>query len=370
MCIAGITRTDLQSTLVALGLALVAPGCANDTTQGADVNGVDTRTSGTVGDVVSDSETGPVIDDDDFDGIPDDSDNCLGLFNPPQTDADGDGHGDPCDVDGPVTPADDADGDTIPDAADPFPADPNRPGVVKPFTVYAHTSDELYYVSIKQFEIIRVGDFAFPAGTTDPRMTDIAIDRYGVLYGIGFDAVYVINPMNAECWRLGSLPQEFNGLTLVPREVLGTTSDMLVGVSNIGGWWQVVLVPATPTAAARVTLTYVGAFGHGYTSSGDAFSIEGVGTFASVDTDTDDTDYLAPLDPVTGEVTGAVAALGGFEQVWGLAGWRGRVYAFDASGKVVVLDLQTGQVLNQVTTSHAWWGAGVRTVLDEEPATP
>ena len=362
---------------VAMTLALGVTGaCANDTTAPGvtgDATG-DTRTSDAtattatnVGDA-TETEGGPLIRDDDQDGVPDNVDNCLGLFNPFQGDSDHDGVGDQCEE---VTSApDDADGDGIPDLADPFPSDPLRPGMVQAFTVYAHTSTELFYISIKHFEVIKVGNFKFPSGTSDKQMTDIAIDRYGVMYGIGYDAVYVIHPTTAECWKLGSLPQSFNGLTLVPREILGTPNDMLVGMSLAGGWWKITLIPATATAAARVEVTYVGDYGQGYGSSGDAFSIEGIGTFASVDTDSNDTDFLAEIDPVTGAVKGTPTSLAGFTQVWGLAGWRGKVYAFDASGKVAVFDLQTHQILDQATTNHPWWGAGVRTVLDVEPATP
>jgi len=295
----------------------------------------------------------------DVDTIPDGVDNCVGLFNPDQADADGDGIGNVCDPEN-----DDRDGDAIPNLADPFPDDAARPGVVLTNTVYAHTASELYKFGVKgQLEVELIGAFDFPSGTLDGRMTDIAIDRYGVMWGIGFEDVFIIDPTTAECWRIASLPQSFNGLTLVPKGVLGTTSDALIGVALDGGWWRMELVHAG--GVTRVQTTPVGNYGSSWQSSGDAFSIEGVGTFASVDKGAGLPDQLVSVDPATGLVTSVVAALAGYTEVWGLAGWAGRVYAFDAGGDVLVIDLATGAVQAQVSTGKAWWGAGVRTVLDE-----
>ncbi len=56
----------------------------------------------------------PIPNDLDSDGIPDNFDDCPGVFNPDQTDTDGDNIGDACDP----TPQLDTDGDTIPDAQD------------------------------------------------------------------------------------------------------------------------------------------------------------------------------------------------------------------------------------------------------------
>jgi len=59
----------------------------------------------------------PCPGDSDGDGILDPSDNCPLVYNPDQTDTDGDGIGDPCD--------DDDDDDTVPDATDNCPLDAN-----------------------------------------------------------------------------------------------------------------------------------------------------------------------------------------------------------------------------------------------------
>jgi hypothetical protein len=293
----------------------------------------------------------------DFDEVPDLVDNCPGIFNPNQADSDGDGIGDLCD-----DVNDDTDGDGIPDENDPFPGDPSRPGRVNANTVYAHTSTELFYLGIKQLEIFRIGTFKFPSGTLDSRMTDIAVDRYGVLWGIGFEDVFIINPSTAEVWRMAALPQEFNGLTLIPRAVLGTERDVLVGISVAGGWWRLDLIQSGGTT--RVQTTLLGSFGSNWTSSGDAFSIEGVGTFASVKRGGMGNDQLVEVDPKTGLVTRVIAPLGSYNKVWGLAGWANRAYGFDEGGDIFEIDLSTGQTLSKRSSPHKWWGAGVKTILD------
>lgn len=298
--------------------------------------------------------------DDDFDGVDDGVDNCPGLFNPDQHDLDHDHIGDLCDA-----ALDDRDGDNVPDHADPFPDDAARPGVVNAATVYAHTSSELYFLEVKSGDVFLVDAFHWPSDAASTQMTDIAIDRFGVLYGVSFGDVFVIHPQTAQCWRLAPLPQEFNGLTHVPGAVVGQADDMLVGVSNAGGWWQLTLAPTVPPSAQqRVQITYLGAYGQGWSSSGDAFSIDGVGTFATVDNGAGE-DHLVRLDPVTGAVQADLAPLAGFYSVYGLAGWRGKAFGFDASGEVMVIDLASGAIVSHKDTGHAWWGAGVRTVLDD-----
>jgi hypothetical protein len=289
--------------------------------------------------------------------VPDDRDNCPGLFNPGQDDRDADGAGDACDATN-----DDTDGDRIPNTADPFPNDAARPGQAAPNTVYAHTAVELFRMDVKTMTLVSVGRLRFPAGSTSTNMTDIAIDRHGVIWGVSFNDIFIVHPVTAECWRVGALPRSFNGLSHIPGAAAGQTEDLLVGISVEGEWWRLTLNQGA--SSPTVSTTLMGSYGSGWRSSGDVFSIVGVGTFGAVDQNGND--QLVEVDPTTGAVTRLVGELGGTTSVFGLAGWSGRVFAFDESGELLSLDVTTGAITSRTRTPHAWWGAGVRTVIVEE----
>jgi len=256
-------------------------------------------------------------------------------------------------------PPPDGDGDGIPDEFDPFPGDPNKPGTGSAMSVYMHTSDSLWKLDVKTYAVSKVGDFDWPGGMfSDDDMTDIAIDRYGVLYGVSFDSAYVCHPDTAECWELGGLPDSFNALTMVPEGIIEPDRDVLIGISGDGGWYRL------DVNGTNINASKLGQYGGPYTSSGDAYSIVGVGTFAAANKSGAGDDYLVELDPVTGAVLAEVGVLAGYDSVWGLAGWTDKAFAFDASGDIVIVDTSTGLVTQVIEeTSQAWWGAGVRTLI-------
>ena len=287
-------------------------------------------------------DTGEVADSD-GDGVRDGDDNCVDDPNPGQADHDADGIGDLCD--------DDGDGDLIPDAYDLFPTDPDRPGRSSADTVYCHGPSELWSFNVASLRLSPIGTFSFDqrAGS----VTDIAIDRWGVLYAITFGDAFVCHPQTAQCWYIGTLAESYNGLSFVPSTLPGQ-QEVLVAIANSGTWTA---YPGVPSQFGPVRL---GGYG-GPTSSGDVFHIRGEGTFAAVDgmgagtaiVETDDTGtILRTVTSFDGRVSG----------VWGLAGWAGVIYAFASSGAVLQVDPVTG-AWSELTRGSSWWGAGVRTVI-------
>ncbi|MBM4355997.1 MAG: hypothetical protein FJ109_19780 [Deltaproteobacteria bacterium] len=252
----------------------------------------------------------------------------------------------------------DQDYDGVPDVADLFPQNPGLPGTVKPSTVYAHTADTLYAMDVKMYKLDKVGDFAWPNDGATHKMTDIGIDSYGVLYGTSYEYLYTCHPETVQCSLVAKLPSAFNGLTMVPAGLIDPDQDVLIGISEEGGWYRLDLVDGELAAKK------LGGYGAQYASAGDAYSIAGVGTFAAVHKDGEDSNLLVSVDPATGHVASDIGPISGYVGIFGLAGWTDKAFAFDKTGDVLLIDTGTAEVKLLHDTQIPWWGAGVKTKLE------
>jgi hypothetical protein len=254
----------------------------------------------------------------------------------------------------------DTDLDGVPDSADPAPNDPDFPGTVVADAVYAHTKDALYVMNVKTYQLDKVGDFQWTDDGGNHLVTDLGVDRYGVLYAVTFEDVYICSPINAGCVWVGDQPEGdfyFNGMTLVPQGYLDPYADTLVAISDDGGWYRLTL-EGDQFAAYKL-----GEYGAPYSSAGDAYSIDGVGTFAAVHKEGAPQDFLIRVNPSNGKVMAEIGPIGNYTGIFGLAGWAAKAFAFDKAGDVILIDTTTGQIQVLHETGLSWWGAGVRTVL-------
>ncbi|MFO0744474.1 MAG: hypothetical protein U1F43_02225 [Myxococcota bacterium] len=249
----------------------------------------------------------------------------------------------------------DTDLDGVPDHDDLWPDDPERPGTVAESTVYANTWAELYRLGVKTHPIELQCAFEFPDDGGTHGMTDIAVDRWGVLYGITFDRLYVIHPRTCECTWLANLDGAWNGLTFLPRGTLDPDDDVLVGLTVGGAWFRLDIADGVAVS------TLLGSLGEGRGSSGDAFSVVELGTYAVADHGEGTVDELAVIDPTTGAIASVIGPIGHYTAIYGLAGWYEMAFAFDEDGDVLSIDTDTGAVdLIGHKPGVYWWGAGVK----------
>jgi hypothetical protein len=252
----------------------------------------------------------------------------------------------------------DTDEDGIPDDDDPFPMDPDLPGKAQGGFVYAHTSSQLYTMDVFNYDVALIGNFSF--NQSAGQVTDLAIDRWGVVYVITFNDLFVCHPQTADCYYLGDLPQSFNGLTMVPPGVLDPDDDTLIGIANSGAWYKMTLI------GQQVQLMQIGQYGGNMTSAGDVFSIDGEGTFGAVNKPgVNNGNVIVESDPLSGMVIAELATAVGYTTIYGLAGWEGIIFAFNSGGEIVSIDPADGTVTLIKDTPQSWWGAGVFTILPQ-----
>ncbi len=222
-------------------------------------------------------------------------------------------------------------------------------------TIFAHTSSALYRLELKNKAFVLVGNFTF--NKYQGEVTDIAIDRKDTLYAITYTDLFTCKTSNAACTWLMTLPQSFNGMTFVHSGTIYPDQDALIGIANSGGWYHV------QYAASPPAVVQLGSYGSGYGSSGDAFSVKGIGTFATATKLGSPSDVLVKVDPMTGKVLSEVGATGVYG-LWGVAWWQGVAYGFSSGGTIYEIDLKTGKAKSLSgfqMPSASWWGAGVST---------
>ncbi len=221
--------------------------------------------------------------------------------------------------------------------------------------VFAHSSDTLYRMDNSGF--VKIGYFAFDKNPGS--MTDIAMDKNGTLYGVTFDDLFKCESKTAKCTWLASLPESYNGLTFVPAGTVKPNVESLIGIANSGTWN---LIEVTGSTA---TVTKLGAY-NGYTSSGDAFSVESIGTYATVKDDSgmSSNDFLVQVDPTNGNIIKNIGDTG-VSDLWGFAWFGGKFYGFSDDTNIYEVNTTTGKATISTAFKYpagvAWWGAAVST---------
>jgi hypothetical protein len=220
--------------------------------------------------------------------------------------------------------------------------------------VYANTPESLYRVDPDTLMVTKIGDFIFPTAIAPGLITDIAIDKNGIMLGVTNDAVYRIDSTTARLTLLSDeLTGGFNGLSFVPAALVGESgADILVGTRADDG--LVFRIEVTTGHA-----TSIGDMGD-FHSSGDLVSVSDFGT-AQIATGVINGSFnrLVRLEPPG--FAGTAVGSTGFIQLWGLAYWKNRLFGFTYAGEIIVLDQTTGKGEVVQSGGPQWFGAAVTT---------
>ena len=232
--------------------------------------------------------------------------------------------------------------------------------------VYAHSADTLYQLDPVSMTVTIVGQFSCVGDTSGGLgMWDIALDKNGKMFGslqLSFNqgALVSIDPSSAACSILVQGSSFPNSLAFIPAGLLDPDQEVLVGF-DVDDYVRI------DTGTGK--LQSIGGLnpnnlGKTLESSGDIVSIIGDKTYATViDANGTGSDMIVELDPVTGK---AIKLIGqtGYYKIWGLGYWGGTAYGFNEPGKLIEIDLSTGEGIERATNlpgQVSFWGAGVTT---------
>ena len=198
-----------------------------------------------------------------------------------------------------------------------------------------NTDTTLYDMNPDTLALTELGRFKFPPGE-DPKMTDIALDRSGRLWGVSFAAFFQIDPRTLAVTRLGPTPPDamINSLAVISSAATGDREkpDLLVAAG-----YQTSTVYSVDMA--KGSLTPIGDLG-GPQAAGDITWGPGVGPVITLRQTFGD-DVLAKLEPRTLRAIPIGNSIG-FAHVLGLAPLEHSLLGVTEQGEVIEIDLATG----------------------------
>lgn len=261
----------------------------------------------------------------------------------------------------------------MPDAGPKPDAGPNLADVL----IYAHSRNVLYTFSPYTNTVEEIGEFHTAGGGEVPFMADLAVDSEGVIitssqrYREQPPAIWLVDPETAEVTLIGEFPlnqASFNALTFLAREESPDGTEMLIGATDDGAYFEI--------DRETAQMEYLGAYPDDWVSSGDIVSVDGLGTFATLKRSDYPVDVLAKIE-FWPDGTSRVAPIGGicppsgtancpdegqdFRQLFGLGYWGENLYGFSNSGQLIRIDRDNGrgEVVSTATGADSFWGAGV-----------
>lgn len=231
--------------------------------------------------------------------------------------------------------------------------------------LFAHTGQDLYRLDPNTFEILPVGPF----NTGGPSMLDIAIDKNDRMVGVSLFKLWSIDRTSGAATEISDFDGSTDGLTSLSFVPLDDgdpeSAERLITIGASGNVYEV-----NPLTGATTLLGNLGlSSGSQLRAGGDLVSVRGLGTFASVavgNTPTDP-DCLATINTTTWAATLIGATSTGFDKVFGLGYWGGRVLGFvdngsgAGTGTIIDIDTVTGVGALVEVSAERWLGAAVAT---------
>ena len=224
--------------------------------------------------------------------------------------------------------------------------------------MYAHSKNELFSLAPGDLKLTKVGDF-HPNG---PDINDLAITTDGTMYALSINDLYKVDPKTAKLTHVTAVKGTANVSLTFEK-----TGKILLAADKQGDLRSIAF--SGPNAG---TVTTLGNYGDGQTSSGDLVGISDGTLFDTTDKGkgaTKENNKLVIVDQKTGRATPICSV--GHGQVWGLAFWLGTIYGFTKDGKLLRIKLTRDELRGQwvgCTTapvekkdqySHEFWGAAV-----------
>ncbi|CAN5773696.1 hypothetical protein BH11MYX3_BH11MYX3_01400 [soil metagenome] len=139
-------------------------------------------------------------------------------------------------------------------------------------------------------------------------------------------------------------PNTWGGLTVIPAGDLGANAIVLSGAANDGKLYRI-----DPTTGV---VGMVGSFGGGMRFFSDLAWVHGVGLFGTLTGGSCAEVCFARIDPMTGTATVFRSNLGA--NLYGMSGYRNKLWAFNNAGPVLSVNQTTGVMALEFDPAIPW----------------